>query len=1395
MEPHCRIELLGGLRVRQGERLISRFRTHKVGALLAFLAYHPEPAHHRETLMTLLWPDVPPEAARNSLSNALSSLRHQLEPPGVPMGMVLLADRFTVGLNGAAIQTDVAEFEERLQEAEQTPNAFEQIESLRQALELYTGPLLPGYYEEWVLGEAARLLERFLQATRRLVRSLAQERQFALALDYAHRAVAADPLREEAYRDLMRLLVAAGQPAAALQQYRELESRLEQEMGVRPTAATDRLAQEIQQSLAASPSLPIAPTPSEIRASSALPPTGIKTLRTHHTRRPPSDLESYPTGTVTFLLAAEADTGSQAASPEGRGQSRERIGQLQPVLRRHGGYVLKQAKEVLGGVFQSAGEALACALACQQALEEQEEVTATDPAMTEEPWVRMALHSGDVSPESIRYQGGVLQHALRLLQATHNGQILCSEATGSLVRCECEVGVRLQNLGMFRLRGQTEMETLFQVDDPQRPPRTFPPPRTATGYVSRLPLPLTRFFGRVEECRLLQELLRLPSTRLVTLSGPGGIGKTRLAIEAARQRVESLAGAVWFVPLADLSEAGSMAEAILKVLQLPRAPKVPALEQVIAELGRQPCLLVLDNLEHLVEEAARLVQTLLEGAPTLTCLVTSRRALELGSEHEFVVAPLPTPPGEGAPEQLSLYESVQLFVDRAQRVKPDFQLTPHNAGALGQLCASLEGIPLALELAATRAQVLSLSQMLAQLDRRFDLLVSRRRDMDTRHRTLRATLDWSYNLLSKPLQDFLTRLSVFRGGWDLAGAEAVCEADEPLCLASGPGMALDYLAQLRENSLVVAEEQGQEMRFRMLETLREYAGEKLRASSKEALLRDRHRDYFLGLAEQAEPHQVGPEQAFWLERLECEHDNLRATLEWCLQTQEGGDRPQEATSGEEAGSLRPSVEAGLRLAGALWRFWSTRAHWREGRSYLSELLGRAEAQSRTAARAKALNGAGMLAYEQGDYGIARAQYEESLTIRREIGDRQGIALSLNNLGNLTYYQGDYETAQRLHEESLAIRQEMKDKPGIASSLNNLGIVAFAQGDYGLAKTRYEESLAIRREMGDRQGSAAALNNLGNVVHALGDLRTARRLHEESLVILKELGDRRGSATAHYNLGIMAYSQGDIAVAKGLFEECLALQQELGDRHGIATTLTSLGSAVHSLGDLDIARTMFEGGVEIQRALEDKRGIATALNSLAAVIADQADYATARRLNEESLEIQQPLGDRQGITYSLNNLGNVAFAQEDYETAKARYTESLAQSRDIGYRAWEAINLQGLGNVAKFQGDYAAARALYGESLAVAQELGDKQRIAFLLEAFANLKATEQPERAGRLWGAAEALRKTVGLHRSPNEQARYDRQVVQARAAVGDAAFAAAWTEGQAMPLEQAVDCALEDRF
>jgi len=753
----------------------------------------------------------------------------------------------------------------------------------------------------------------------------------------------------------------------------------------------------------------------------------------------------------------------------------------------------------------------------------------------------MALHTGEIQGLP-RGADPLLQQSERLLRACPPGQILCSEETAILLRRDLDPAARLVDLGLYRLEGSDRPERLFAVAPPGRPTEDLPRPSARSGYAGSLPLQLTRFFGRDAELAALQQLLRPDAAasgaaRLVTLTGPGGTGKTRLAIETARALLEPFAGAVWFVPLAELYDPRRIVDALLQALHLPPSPLVEPIQQVVEALAQQPSLLVLDNFEQLLagprtaqEEGLAALRRLLEEAPSLVCLVTSRQRLGLSGEREFPLMPLPVPQETDTPERLSLNESAQLFSDRAQTVKPDFQVTRGNAAAVAALCERLEGIPLALELAAGRAQVLTPGQMLRQLERRFDFLVSRQRDVALRHQTLRGAIDWSYQMLSPELQRFFASLSVFRGGWNLAAAEQVTQNSEEV---------LDLLSQLRECSLVQAQDHPDEMRFTLLETLRAYAEEKLSAEERETL-QSRHARYFLALAQEAAPALDGPRQGIWLDRLAAEQENLRAAFHWCQQDRE-------------------RTEAGLRLAVALLRFWDMRGHFSEGRAFMQALLSQADTGPSTPPLAAAFNAAGFLAWRQGDYTVARTLHEQGLAHYQALGIKRGIAASLNNLGLVAESEGDYAAARTLYEEGLALQRELGNKHGIAVSLDNLGNVASSLGDYAAARALHEESLALRREIGDRFGIAASLGNLAVVVSRQGDHARGRALHEESLALFREIGDKRGIATELLSLAELAVDQEDFASAQALLEESLALFRQVGDKPGIAAALAGVAA--------------------------------------------------------------------------------------------------------------------------------------------------------------------------------------------------------------------------------------------
>lgn len=821
MDALCRIQLLGGLRVEQGGREIIRFRTQKTGALLGYLAFYRDRAHPRDLLIEHFWPDDNLDLARLKLRLALNSLRRQLEPPGIPAGTVVASTRSSVQLNPLATTTDVAAFEAALDEATRVGKEAERAHRLAQAIERYRGELLPGYYEDWITQERERLAGAYFAAMGQLLGSLEQSREFPRALDYARRMVAADPLREESYCTLIRLLMAAGQPKAALRQYTDLERLLDQEMGTEPSLEIRDLVRPLEQTAAGRKGGEVGgwdPRSPWVSARMALPSLSHSAPPR---RVPDAPSEPLLAGTLTFLLIELEGT---PAPPEQEGPApaaaEYRQAVLRPLFRGHGGQEVQVAGGVLQMAFGRASDALAAAVAGQRVLGARAPEAGVQPPERRDPgWrVRMALHLGDMEPGEELQPSPALRHATRLLLAAHPGQILLSEETAGLLRRELEPPMHLVDLGLYRLHDTLSPERLFRVADAEETLREFPPPTATPAHQGNVPLQLTHFFGREAEIAQLEQLL-LAQTRLVTLTGLAGTGKTRLAAAVAGRLMQPFQGAVWFVPLVELTDPRLIADAVRDAMRLPRYPNVEPLEQVVTALSGQRSLLALDNFEHLLPEGAPIVRMLLERVPTLTCLVTSRQWLGLAGEREFVVPPLPTPRGGESPEQLLGCESVQLFCDRAQAVRPDFQVTPGNAASVAALCERLEGIPLALELAAARLRALTPAQMRVHLEQRFEFLASRRADVIPRHRSLRAALDWSYGLLSSELQRFFIRLCVFRGGWTLSAAEGVC--DEP--------RALEYLEQLRECSLLIVEEEAGIARYRFLETIREYGEEKLRA--------------------------------------------------------------------------------------------------------------------------------------------------------------------------------------------------------------------------------------------------------------------------------------------------------------------------------------------------------------------------------------------------------------------------------------------------------------------------------------------------------------------------------------------------------------------------------------
>jgi predicted ATPase/DNA-binding SARP family transcriptional activator len=725
---------------------------------------------------------------------------------------------------------------------------------------------------------------------------------------------------------------------------------------------------------------------------------------------------------------------------------------------------------------------------------------------------------------------------------------LLGQSTAALAQYESCRQALSQALGVEPSEETTALYERIRVGTYPAPPTT-----SARPCLHRLPAQMTGFVGRETELSILSELIDDPTRRLIVLTGTGGVGKTRLGVQAVLEHLESFSDGVFMVPLAGLQESDLVGATIAAALGIEEGGGRPVLERLKAYLAGKQLLLLLDNFEHVIS-AAPIVSELLAAAPGLEVLVTSREVLHLYGEHELPVPPLAVPPRtdnavKNDPKVVTRYSAVSLFVQRASAAKPDFRLTEASSAAVAELCARLDGLPLAIELAAARVRLFTPPAMLERLDRRLDWLTAGPRDVPDRQRTLRATIDWSYGLLDAGEKLLFSRLAVFAGGWTLDSAAAVAHVEDPPRI-------LDGVASLLDKGLVLRMEgRDAEARFTMLETVREYALERLAESTTEDAVRGRHARFFLDLAEHAEPHLRGEDQRAWLPRLEEEHDNLRSALRWALE--------------DDAGDI------GLRLVGSLRWFWTFRSHVNEGYDWARRMLERSPAGGATAARAKALWTAGVMAWLRQD-PVARDLLEESVEVWRVVGEARGLGYALQHLGLVVSSQGDHYAARSLEEESLALFRAEGDRPGIALATLCLAFVLTRLQDVEASEVLLQESADLSREIGDRWTLALTLGDLGRLAQARGDYAEGFSLSAQCIELWWEMGTKHEIARVLNELGVWAHERGDHGRAALVFGSVDALSEDIGAEHERAYHAPYIRALRSALGDDRFAMLWWEG---------------------------------------------------------------------------------------------------------------------------------------------------------------------------------------------------------------------------
>ena len=844
-----------------------------------------------------------------------------------------------------------------------------------------------------------------------------------------------------------------------------------------------------------------------------------------------SPAAEHLSGTVTFLLTDVARStamwDADPASARAAIGCHDRI--IEKAVHASGGRLLKARGEGDShfAVFDQAQSGVSAAVQIARNL-------AAEGWATQQPLrVRMSLHTGTADLRGGDYYGPEVNRCARLRAIGHPGQVLLSNATAALVRSALPPGCGLLELGWHHLRDVAAPEQVFQLTHTDLV-ADFPPLATGERH-HNVPPALTSFIGRGSERAEVERLVS--STRLLTLLGTGGVGKSRLSFQVAEDLLPDFSDGAFVVELGSLSDPALVPQQVLSALGVPEEPGRVHTDTLIASLSGRHMLLVLDGCEHLLWACADLAEAVLRACPKVRILATSREPFRILGETTWRVPSLSVPDPSALPPGVELedFDAVHLFVSRATQSKPDFAVTQSNAAAIVEVCQRLSGIPLALELAATRVKVLSCEQIAVRLNDQFRLLTGGARNALPRHQTLRAAVDWSYDLLTSTERALFRRLSVFAGDFSLEAAEAIC------CLGEcGSEDILDVLAGLVDKSLVAVEEHGDRLRYRMLESLRQYAAERLKDAEETDDLSDRMLHWFLTEAEQAEPELKGPDQGSFLDQLEEEHDNLRAALSWSLE--------------------RGDCTDGLRLAVTLSRFWLVRGYLSEGRRWLEFTLA-ASPDAKPSDRAQALIAASTLAWHQGDYDGVGPLAEKALMISRELGDKVGVAEALCRLGELRTMTGDHIAAWSLFEQSRAAWGESGAKRGVIQSLNvplhDLATLACEQGDYDSAERLFEEALEIAQEHGNIMDIVHHLSGLGHVARGRGDYDSAHSFYDESLTAARRLGYKRMVTFNLQYLGGLAWTEGDLPRSAAMYRDALAYFGPAGDDLGIARCLEGL----------------------------------------------------------------------------------------------------------------------------------------------------------------------------------------------------------------------------------------------
>ncbi len=878
-------------------------------------------------------------------------------------------------------------------------------------------------------------------------------------------------------------------------------------------------------------------------------------------------MQSKPTGFVTFLFTdIEGSTKLAQEFPDTLPAALEKHHSiLNNAIESNNGFVFEIIGDAFCAAFTNAEDAIKAAVMAQKNLGDEK----WDEAVIK---IRIGIHSGKAEWNGSDYIGYLtLARTQRVMSCTYGEQMILSNDSYSLISDKTIQNISFRDLGEKRLKDLIEPLKLFQIVSPGLR-EDFPPLKTLDARPNNLPIQLTSFIGRQQEINHIKDLLK--QTHLLTLTGAGGAGKTRLSLQVGADIIDDFQNGVWFIDLAGVIEEALIVQIFLKSMEVSEDPRKNNEDTLIDFLKEKELLIILDNCEHLIEASSKLAEKIISICPNVKIIATSREVLRCSGEITHTISSLSIPDikEEQTIEKLIQYESVKLFIERAVSVNSKFQVTNKNAPALAEICFQLDGIPLAIELAAARVTVLTLEKIHVRLADRFKLLTGGKRTSLPRQQTLKAMIDWSYELLSEKEKIMWRRLSVFSGGWTMDDAEELC-SDENFDSSE----ILDFIHNLTEKSIIIFLESKE--RYRMLETIRQYGQEKLKEADEWKVFRSKHLNYYINVCESAIPELTGAKAKDWLNKFDDEHFNFQGALSWALEDN--------------------LFEEGSRLICALGKYWELRGYISECKSWLEKLLKNSQNISKPVL-AMSNKLAGIMSALQGRYKESHKCLETALEIYESLEDNSGISATMNILGLNALDTGDHKKSKDYLEKSLILIKDTDNKIGISNMNNSLGLVDLAAGHYDEARNYFSECLRIARELDDFQYIGIGLNNLAQVEAILQNYDLAERLFEEGLINERELGNQTGIIISLINLGGIAFEKNNFDKSIQLYNESLSLSREIKFRSGIIRSLSCLGQLALSKGEISKAKILFEESLNNQKDSPDFQTVTICLIGMAAV---------------------------------------------------------------------------------------------------------------------------------------------------------------------------------------------------